>query len=110
MHFHPLRLENCEIKPLHPNRRECARYPAEGSAIAIANIAHRRLVTTTDLVDASPSGLGLLSPMELPIGANVQLHFNNSELPGRSGTVVRCHQVEDGYRVGIFCDAQVCVA
>jgi hypothetical protein len=110
MSFHPLRLENCEIKPLHHNRRECVRHAAQGSAVAITNLAERRIVTTTQLIDASPSGLGLISPMELPIGANIRLHFNNSEIAGRSGTVVRCHPAEGGYRVGVFCDACVCAA
>ncbi|MFG0306650.1 MAG: PilZ domain-containing protein [Phycisphaerales bacterium JB040] len=110
MHFHATRPELCEVKPLHRNRRECVRYPAEGSAIAIAELGARRIVTTVRLVDASPAGLGLTSPMDLPTGAHVRLHFNGSDLPGRSGTIVRCHRADEGFRIGVFCDASVCVA
>ena len=102
--------ELCEPKPQHRNRRLCARHPADGTAIAIAERAERRIVTTVRLVDASAFGLGFFSPMPLPEGAHIRLHFNGSDLPGRSGTVVRSIRVEDGFRIGINCDAAVCAA
>lgn len=110
MHFHEKRPELCEVKPLHRNRRECVRYPAQGTAIAIVELGERRVVTNVRLLDASPAGLGLSSPMDLPSGAHVRLHFNGSDLPGRSGTVVRCHRTDEGFRVGVFCDASVACA
>jgi len=110
MHFHATRPELCEVKPLHRNRRECVRYPAQGTAIAIAELGERRIVSNVRLIDASPAGLGLSSPMELPHGAHVRLHFNGSDLPGRSGTIVRCTRTDEGYSVGVFCDASVACA
>lgn len=93
------------------DRRREARRGVDGPAVAVFSSGHDAArLFPVDLIDASPHGVGVLSPTAVELGATVCLY--PSDVAGRPsmdtrriGLVVRCVPKAEGYVLGVRCAA-----
>ncbi len=91
--------------PFPFERRREKRRPAEGSAMAAFYGEDGGVcLTRVCIVDSSPGGLGLRSPVEIDAGTLFTLYGDTLDVPRRSGIVARCQPDADGFRVGLECE------
>lgn len=93
--------------PLAFDRRRYSRMASGGSFVISYRDDSGAGITRVDLLDTSPTGLGVRSPVPLPPGTRVALFINGNTVPGRTGVVVRCERDERGFRAGLACDARL---
>lgn len=58
-------------------------------------------VTSVEVVDAGPNGLGLRAACSIEPGMTLALHAPGCRFPAVTATVVRCIEGTDGYRIGL---------
>ncbi len=58
-------------------------------------------VTSVEVVDAGPAGLGLRAACSIEPGMRLALHAPGCRFPAITATVVRCIEGEDGFRIGL---------
>lgn len=83
------------------DRRRETRHEAEGSFRASYTCDGRFGITHLDLIDRSPSGLGVASRTKIDRGATVMICPEGSTIPWLSARVVRCDEVDGEYVVGM---------
>lgn len=89
-------------RTLRIERRESEREEAKGSVLAAVTIpGGGTKIARVELRDISFGGLGLRSEIELQAGSSVALYPPEGRHPTYSGTVVRCSDADNGYRVGV---------
>ncbi|MFI4861516.1 MAG: PilZ domain-containing protein [Phycisphaerales bacterium JB063] len=107
----PLRLAtdaNEHSDSLFFERRRAARRRASGKVTAVYQATTdadgpQRLITL-QLNDLSDTGVGVTAPEPISVGSKITLFFPpHGNEPGfdLSGSVVRCHSVDDKHRLGI---------
>ena len=84
-------------------RRRAPRVSVKGSAMTIFSSGLAAgMLTRVDLVDASHTGLGVTSPIEVAPGTSFSLIPEAVAWPRQIGIVVRCEKDESGgYRLGL---------
>jgi hypothetical protein len=107
------RLPHSQIEPSNPikfdqvaaERRRCPRRLMEEIVTAVYSHGAERLgLARMVLIDSSHTGLGLLASTQLDEGTRVTLTSNNMPMPHKSGVVVRCIRLADGFSIGIALD------
>lgn len=84
------------------DRRSAPRRHADGESMAIfSDNAGRHLIARVELVDSSPSGLGLLAPLAVEPGMGIALNTAGPGRPRFVGFVARCERAGLGYRIGL---------
>lgn len=83
------------------DRRRETRHEAEGSVRASYTCDGRFGITHLDLIDRSPSGLGVTSRTKIDRGATVMICPEGSTIPWLSARVVRCEELDGEYVVGM---------
>ncbi|XAL99971.1 PilZ domain-containing protein [Phycisphaeraceae bacterium D3-23] len=106
----PLRLttDDANSDSLFFERRRATRRRASGKVTAVYQAATdsdgpQRLITL-QLNDLSDTGVGVTAPEPISVGSKITLFFPpHGNEPGfdLSGTVVRCHSIDDRHRLGI---------
>lgn len=87
------------------DRRGLRRVAETGSAMAAFYDEDGAIsLTRVDLVDSTPRGFGIVSPVEVERGVRVCLYSGAWPMPHRSGIVTRCEAEGEGFRVGLRCD------
>lgn len=92
--------------------RRCAfRDPKPGGYMAVVRqpnwLGGKRQLVPVRLLDVSNSGMGLFSPIALPMDCTLSLcetSMNGWNWPWQKpweGTIVRCESTFDGYRIGV---------
>lgn len=83
-------------------RRRAPRVPIGGGAMAIfSDGGVAGTLTRVALLDASHTGLGVLSPAPVRPGSSFSLVPDSAAAPRQIGMVVRCEREEGGYRLGL---------
>ncbi|MEN0020154.1 MAG: PilZ domain-containing protein [Planctomycetota bacterium] len=87
--------------PYRLERRRSQRSQFAGNATVMcwAGDDDRRLASV-NLVNRSFSGIGLVAPLELPVGTTIEL-VGSPELSDTVGTVVRCRMSDNVWHVGV---------
>lgn len=107
------RLPHSQIEPSNPikfdqvsaERRRCPRRLVEEVVTAVFSNGPERLgLARMVLIDSSHTGMGLLTSTQLDEGTRVTLTSNNIPMPHKSGVVVRCIRLDDGFSIGIALD------
>lgn len=86
------------------DRRRGRRIPAPvpGSMPATFNDGAGRFgVTSVDLVDAGPSGMGVRALCFVEPGMTLNLHTAGGRFPAVTARVVRCEAREEGFSIGL---------
>ena len=84
------------------DRRRGRRIPAPGSMSATFNDGAGRFgVTSVEIVDAGPSGMGVRSSCFVQPGMTLNLHNAGGRFPALSAMVVRCEVRDEGYAIGL---------
>ncbi|MBL9033052.1 MAG: hypothetical protein JNM80_15245 [Phycisphaerae bacterium] len=87
------------------DRRGLRRAVETGSAMAAFYDEDGAIsLTRVDLVDSTPRGIGMMSPLEVEPGVRVCLYSGAWPMPHRAGIVTRCVPEGEGFRVGLRCD------
>lgn len=95
----------------HNERRRAPRRRVSGAAMAVfATGKAAGTLTRVDLLDASYTGLGFMSPVSVEPGTSVSVIPEHAMSPRQVGIVIRCEQTDDGYRLGVQCRAQKAAA
>ena len=101
----------------HNERRRAPRRRVSGAAMAVfATGKAAGTLTRVDLLDASYTGLGIVSPVEVEPGTSCSIIPEHAMSPRQIGIVIRCERHDDedtglaGYRLGVQCRAQKAVA
>ncbi|MCC6321268.1 MAG: hypothetical protein IT438_07520 [Phycisphaerales bacterium] len=95
-----------ELAPLRFERRREDREAAEGSLAASYSGDGRVGITRLELVDRSPSGLGVRTRVRIEPGMIVTICPKGSTIPWMAGCAVRCERDGEAWRVGIAFDTR----
>jgi hypothetical protein len=83
-------------------RRTTPRAKFQGQAMAVFSSAvGAGSLTYVSLMDASSSGLGVLSPIPVEPGTAFSIVPETGNFPRAVGVVVRCEKFEESYRLGL---------
>lgn len=108
--FRPLvrlgRAARHELAPLRFERRREDRESAEGSLAASYAGDGRVGITRLELIDRSPSGLGVRTRVRIEPGMIVTICPKGSTIPWMAGCAVRCEPDGEAWRVGIAFDTR----
>lgn len=58
-------------------------------------------VTSVEIVDSGPSGMGIRSVCHIEPGMELRLHSPGCRFPAVTGTVIRCDARDGGYSIGL---------
>lgn len=95
----------------HNERRRTPRRRVSGAAMAVfATGKAAGTLTRVDLLDASYTGLGVMSPVAVEPGTSVSVIPEHAMSPRQVGIVIRCEQMDEGFRLGVQCRAQKAAA
>jgi hypothetical protein len=101
---------HAQLKLQH-ERRKVPRREVKGGAMAVFSSGRGAgTLARVELLDASWTGLGVVSPMEVEPGTSVSVIPEHAMSPRQIGIVVRCEKFEDGWRLGLQCRTQKAVA
>lgn len=102
--------EHAQLKIQH-ERRKVPRREVKGGAMAVFSSGRGAgTLARVELTDASWTGLGVVSPMEVEPGTAVSVIPEHAMSPRQVGIVVRCEKFENGWRLGLQCRTQKAVA
>ncbi len=102
--------DNAQLKLQH-ERRKVPRREIKGGAMAVFSSGRGAgTLARVELLDASWTGLGVVSPMEVEPGTAVSVIPEHAMSPRQIGIVVRCEKFNDGWRLGLQCRTQKAVA
>lgn len=102
--------DNAQLKIQH-ERRKVPRREVKGGAMAVFSSGRGAgTLARVELLDASWTGLGVVSPMEVEPGTAVSVIPEHAMSPRQVGIVVRCEKFDDGWRLGLQCRTQKAVA
>jgi hypothetical protein len=89
--------------PQH-ERRRVPRRPMKGGGMAVFSTGlGAGTLVRVDLVDASWTGIGVHSPVEVAPGASVSLVPDDPMWPRQTGIVIRCEPCpEGGFSIGLL--------
>ncbi|MCA9299370.1 MAG: PilZ domain-containing protein [Phycisphaerales bacterium] len=86
------------------DRRMVERVPLQATAtMAYTGRDDAFGLTWAEIVDTSLEGLGIISPIDAPLGSFIRIYPTTNALPIREGVVVRCTPHEQGFRIGLEC-------
>jgi hypothetical protein len=84
------------------DRRRVPRRPMNGAAMAIfSGGVGAGTLARVELIDASWTGIGVMSDAPVEIGASCSLTPESPMWPRQIGIVVRCERDGDRYRIGL---------
>ncbi|GDX98126.1 hypothetical protein LBMAG48_05300 [Phycisphaerae bacterium] len=102
--------ETTELKLAH-ERRKVPRRAVKGGAMAVFSAGKGAgTLARVELLDASWTGLGVASPVEVEPGTAVSVIPEHAMSPRQIGIVVRCEKMDEGWRLGLQCRTQRAVA
>lgn len=102
--------DNAQLK-IQRDRRKVPRREVKGGAMAVFSSGRGAgTLARVELLDASWTGLGVVSPMEVEPGTAVSVIPEHAMSPRQIGIVVRCEKFNDGWRLGLQCRTQKAVA
>ncbi len=102
--------DNAQLK-IQRDRRKVPRREVKGGAMAVFSSGRGAgTLARVELLDASWTGLGVVSPMEVEPGTAVSVIPEHAMSPRQIGIVVRCEKFNDGWRLGLQCRTQRAVA
>ena len=90
-----------EVDSYKFDRRRAPRRAAPGWLPATFNDGERFGVTSVEVLDAGPAGLGLRSRSRLEPGTTIALHHPGARFPAVTATVVRCTPDDDAFILGL---------
>jgi hypothetical protein len=90
----------------HNERRRAPRRTVSGAAMAVfASGKAAGALTRVELCDASYTGIGVLSPIEVEPGTSCSIIPEQAMSPRQIGIVIRCEKCPSGWTLGIQCRA-----
>ncbi|MFN5946244.1 MAG: hypothetical protein ACK5ZG_11595 [Phycisphaerae bacterium] len=102
--------DNAQLRLQH-ERRKVPRREIKGGAMAVFSSGRGAgTLARVELLDASWTGLGVVSPIEVEPGTAVSVIPEHAMSPRQIGIVVRCEKFNDGWRLGLQCRTQKAVA
>lgn len=83
------------------DRRTAARRATSGDYVAVMIDGNDSHISSVEMLDESPGGFGITSPMPMPSGAICHLHPHGVIALAEVGRVVRCTKRGDDYVIGL---------